>query len=232
MYFLLPPQPRPHWVGGILFDDAVRNALRVRSPSALKTVWALSDAVDIALVVIVYGVDSLAVPILRGSPDVALQLGLMGAEAYAVSSVVTIALYDTVGRARPSYEDCQRDPSFVGCQTSPTASFPSGHTNEAFTAAGLSCANHQFLPLYGARIWDDLACARDLVLATSDGLLRIIGDRHWATDVLTGSAIGFAFGYGMPVLLHYTAPKKSWLGKWTVSPLVGRQPGLAIAGSF
>lgn len=232
MYYLLPPQPQPHWVGPILFDDAVRKALRVRSPAALQTVWAFSDAVDVALVVLVFGVDSLAVPILRGSPDVALQLALMDAEAYAFSSVVTIALYDSVGRARPSYVDCQHDPSFVGCQTSPTASFPSGHTNEAFTAAGLSCANHQFMPLYGGKLWDALACARDVLLATTDGVLRVVGDRHYATDVLTGGAIGFAFGYGMPTLLHFTAPKKSWLGKWTLSPMPGRQPGLVVAASF
>jgi membrane-associated phospholipid phosphatase len=202
MYYLLPPQREPRFIGGVLFDEAVRNALRVRSPSALQTVWALSDAVDVALVVLVFGIDSLAVPMTRGSPDVALQLGLMDAEAYAFSSVLAIGLYDSVGRARPSYQDCQRAPSFVGCNISPTASFPSGHTNEPFTAAGVSCANHGFDPIYGSRLWDELACARDVVLATSDGLLRIIGDRHYATDVLAGAPIGFGFGYGMPTLLH------------------------------
>jgi membrane-associated phospholipid phosphatase len=105
--------------------------------------------VDVALATIVFGVDSLAVPTLRGSLDVGLQLGLMEIAAYSFSSLVTIGLYDTVGRARPIYEDCQRDPSPRGCRGSLTASFPSGHTNEAFTAAGASCANHAFVPLYG-----------------------------------------------------------------------------------
>jgi membrane-associated phospholipid phosphatase len=231
MYFLLPAQPQPHFVGGILFDDAVR-ALRVHSPSALQTSWALSDAVDVSLVALVFGLDSIAVPLLRGSPDVALQLGLMDAEAYAFSSVLAIGLYDSVGRARPSYEDCQRDPSFVGCTVSPTASFPSGHTNEAFTAAGASCANHSFVPIYGSRLWDRLACARDVVLAASDGLLRIIGDRHYATDVLAGAAIGFSFGYGMPTLLHYgvVGPRSS--ANWVLSPMVGPRTGLVLVGSF
>lgn len=233
MYFYLPAQTQPHWTGGILFDDAVRNALRVHSPSALRTVWALSDAVDVSLVALVFGLDSLAVPTLRGSPDVALQLGLMDAEAYAFSSVLTIGLYDSVGRARPSYEDCQKDPSFVGCNISPTASFPSGHTNEAFTAAGVSCANHGFLPIYGSRLWDGLACARDVFLASADGILRIMGDRHYATDVLAGGTIGFAFGYGVPVLLHYGAPKLGFAkANLTVAPLPGRQPGVAMIGSF
>jgi membrane-associated phospholipid phosphatase len=231
MYYLLPAQPTPRIVGGVLFDDSVRNALRVHSASTLKTVWALSDAVDVSLVVLVFGVDSLAVPLLRGSPDVALQLGLMDAEAYAFSSVLAIGLYDSVGRARPSYEDCQRNPSFVGCNISPTASFPSGHTNEAFTAAGVSCANHGFVPIYGSAVWDKLACARDVVLATGDGVLRIVGDRHYATDVLAGAAIGFGFGFGMPTLLHYGVRQHS-SASWTLSPMLGSRTGLVFAGSF
>jgi membrane-associated phospholipid phosphatase len=232
MYFLLPPQREPRFIGGVLFDDSVRNALRVRSAAALKTVWALSDAVDVSLVALAFGLDSLAVPLLRGSPDVAFQLGLMDAEAYAFSSVLTIGLYDSVGRARPSYEDCRRDPSFVGCNVSPTASFPSGHTNEAFTAAGVSCANHAFVSIYGSALLDHLACARDLTLATAEGLLRIIGDRHYATDVLAGAAIGFSFGYGFPTILHYTSSRTRSSASWTVSPMIGRAPGVAVSGIF
>jgi membrane-associated phospholipid phosphatase len=232
MYYLLPPQRTPRFIGGVLFDDAVRNALRVHSPSALRTIWALSDAVDVSLVALVFGLDSLGVPLARGSPDVALQLGLMDAEAYAFSSVVTIGLYDSVGRARPSYEDCQNDPSFVGCNISPTASFPSGHTNEAFTAAGVSCANHAFVPIYGSRAWDGLACVRDVVLATGDGVLRIMGDRHYATDVLAGAAIGFGFGLGMPTLLHYAARRPASSGEWTVSPMVGPRTGVTLRATF
>jgi membrane-associated phospholipid phosphatase len=232
MYYLLSPQSEPHFVGGILFDDAVRNALRVHSTSALKTAWTLSDAVDVSLVAIVFGIDSVAVPLLRGSPDVALQLGLMDAEAYAFSSVLTIGLYDSVGRARPSYQDCQRDPSFVGCTVSPTASFPSGHTNEAFTAAGVSCANHGFVPIYGNPLWDRLACARDVLLATSDGILRIVGDRHYATDVLAGAAIGFGFGYGMPTVLHYGVARSGSSSNWVLSTMVGSSTGVVFGGSF
>ncbi len=229
MYWILPPQQEPHWIGGILFDDPVRNALRLRSASALQTVWTLSDALDLTLVAMVFGVDSLAVPILRGSAGTAAQLGLMDAEAYAYSSIVAIGLYDSVGRARPSYEDCQRDPSFAGCSISPTASFPSGHTNEAFTAAGASCANHASLPLYGSKTWDALACARDLVFAAGDGMLRIIGDRHYATDVLAGAGIGFGFGYGVPTLLHSAAPR---VPSVAVVPMACDCKGLVLAGTF
>jgi membrane-associated phospholipid phosphatase len=232
MYFLVRAQSHPHWVGGILFDDAVRNALRVHSASALQTVWAISDGLDAGLVILTVGVDSLAVPALRGAPDVSVQLGLMDAESFAFSSVVGIGLYDSVGRARPSYEDCQRNPGFVGCDVSPTASFPSGHTVEAFTSAGVSCANHTHLPIYGSGFWDALACGRDVVLATGEGMLRIIGDRHYATDVLTAAAIGFGFGYGVPTLLHYAVPGRQRTVSWTISPSAGASPGLSLAGVF
>jgi len=84
-------------------------------------------------------VDSLAVPLLRQHPGVAMQLMLMDAESFAISTLITNTMFNTVGRTRPSYEDCQRNPSFDPlCRSGDTTSFPSGHTNGAFTAAGLS----------------------------------------------------------------------------------------------
>jgi membrane-associated phospholipid phosphatase len=233
MYIAVPPQREPHWIGGILFDDAVRNALRVRTPSALKAVRSASDVVGTSLVVLVVGIDSFVVPLARGSTDVAIQLSLMDFEAFALSSVVTFSLYDSVGRARPSYLDCQRNPGFdPDCNVSPTASFPSGHTNEAFTAAGLSCAHHGSLPLYANGLLDVLACARDITFATADGVLRIMGDRHYTTDVLTGGAIGFAFGYGLPRLLHYAPWRRRSVAEWSLSPMGGARLGVVVTGSL
>lgn len=232
-YWLVPPQPHPRWTQGNAFDDRVRNALHLHDPGALHTVWALADIVDISLVVLVVGFDSAVVPLLRGSPDVAWQVSLMDYESFALSSVLTFTLYDTVGRARPNYADCQRNPKIDSeCGISPTASFPSGHVNEAFTVAGLSCAHHTMLPLYGNRFLDVLACARDMLFASADGVLRIMGDRHYATDVLAGGGIGFAFGYGLPMLLHYGMRTDPRSGAWTLAPLGGDRIGLALVGSL
>jgi membrane-associated phospholipid phosphatase len=231
MYFLLRPQADPHWIGGILVDDDVRDALRLRSPDGLRTVRALADAVGVASVVLVVGVDSMVVPLLRNSTDVAVQLSLMDFESFALSSIVTFSLYDSVGRARPSYVECQHGSTDAQCETSPTASFPSGHVNEVFTAAGLSCAHHSRLPLYGGRLGDALACARDVTLATADGVLRIMGDRHYLTDVLAGAGIGFAFGYGLPTLLHYTNVDRP-VSSLSLLPLAGGEVGLVVTGSF
>jgi membrane-associated phospholipid phosphatase len=231
-YFIVPAQSQPHWYGGVLFDDTVRDALRVRSPSGLRAVRAASDALGALVVVWAVGVDSFVVPLLRGSPAVAAQGTLVDVETYSISSLVAVSLYDTIGRTRPSYFDCQKDPSVdAQCSISPTASFPSGHVNEAFTAAGLSCANHAYLRPYGGRFADGFACGRDLVLAGTDGVLRIMGDRHYTTDVLVGGAMGFAFGYGLPVLLHYRVPGRS-AGAVTFVPMSGAGVGLVAMGIF
>ena len=236
-YILLPGQRTPHWTGSNAFDDGIRDAVRLRSPSALAVSWTAADVVGVSVVVLAVGVDSLLVPLFRGSPDVALQLTLMSLESYALSSIVSITLYDTVGRARPSYGDCQKNPSAnADCNISPTDSFPSGHTNEAFTAAGLSCAHHANVPIYGSRLADALACTRDLTLASADGVLRIMGDRHYTTDVMTGAALGFGFGFGLPMLLHYrmgASADHSLLARLSVSPMLGAGTmGLVAAGPF
>jgi hypothetical protein len=232
-YWLAHPQPTPRWTQTNPFDSSIRNALRLRNPGALRASWTAASAVDVTLVALTVGIDSLAVPFSRGNNDVAVQLGLIDMESFAVSSAVVITAYDTVGRARPSYADCQANPSFsVDCRVSPTASFPSGHVNQAFTSAGLSCSQHLMLPLYGNRTLDVLACARDLALASADGVLRIMGDRHYATDVLMGSALGFTWGYVLPMVLHYGRSDGSPSPTWTFAPLAGGSVGIAVVGKL
>jgi membrane-associated phospholipid phosphatase len=233
-YFFLPSSVKPGWTGGILFDDAVHDALRVTSPSALRTIWTASDIVGSSEVVLTVGIDSMLVPAVRGSLDVAWQLTWFDLEAYALGSVATFTLYDTIGRARPAYSDCRADPGAANsCTVSPSASFPSGHVAESFISAGLSCANHAYVPLYGSPLWDAVACARDVTLATADGVLRIMGDRHWATDVVAGGGLGLAFGYAMPVLLHYTAGTSSTRSAGlALAPMGSNRIGLVADGVF
>ncbi len=230
-YFIAPDQAQPRWQGGILFDDAVRDALRMRSPQMLNATWAMADTIGTVLVALSVGVDSLIIPLARRSPDVAWQLILMDAESFSLSSLLTVSLYDSVGRARPNYQDCQNGTVTVGCNGSSTASFPSGHINEAFTAAGLSCAHHLFQHVYGNRIADVFACIRDLSLGTTEAILRMMGDRHYFSDVTVGSMIGFSFGFALPTLLHYTRWRHGI--KPVVTPMVGPHvSGFLIGARF
>jgi len=232
-YFYLKPPEHPHWTGGILFDDNARDALRVRSPNGLARIRSLSDLTALTAVVLVVGVDSLIVPLARAKSDVALQLVLMDAEAYAFSTLLTTTTFNIAGRARPSYDDCQRDPSFDKlCNSGSTASFPSGHANASATAAGLSCAHHTHLSLYGNPWADAIACGTTVALALSTATFRVMGDRHYVSDVVVGDAIGFGIGYTVPTLLHYMSGSKS-AATVTLTPLGGFSVyGLSASGVF
>jgi membrane-associated phospholipid phosphatase len=130
----------------------------------------------------------------------------MNAEAYGTSGLATWILFALVGRARPSFRECEaRTTDDPLCRSGISAGFPSGHTASAFTAAGLACAHHSNVPLYGGGVPDLMACFGALAVATGAGTMRLVGDRHYATDGLAGAAIGLAAGYAMPTFLHYRA---------------------------
>jgi membrane-associated phospholipid phosphatase len=233
-FFFLTPPSKPDWTGGILADDAIRREFRLHSENARENARTASNYTAIAAIVWAVGVDSLLVPALRHKPDIALELTLMDAESFALSTLVTTTGFKTIGRARPSYEDCARDPSFDRlCRSGVTSSFPSGHVNGSFTSAGLACAHHLHLALYGNTFADTLACVGMIALATSTSALRVMGDRHYATDVWSGAAIGFAFGYGMPTLFHYGKAGTDAGGSLVVSPVGAGFPfGPTISGTF
>ncbi len=203
VFFVVKASDHPKWIGPILFDAPVRNALRLRTRSGIQA--ALDASYYAALIAPAQAlVDSIILPAADRNPELAWQLALMDAQAFALSGLVTASLYDVTGRARPSYADCKAGTSVDPlCNAGAYASFPSGQTSAAMTGAGLICAHHGALPLYGGGGWDVAACAEGLTVATTVGVLRIMADRHYASDVLTGGAIGFFSGYGLPMLLHY-----------------------------
>jgi membrane-associated phospholipid phosphatase len=228
----------PKWIGPILFDTPVRDALRLRTRAGIQT--ALDASYYAALITPVQTlVDSIVLPLADGNPELAWQLALMDAQSFALSGLVTASLYDTVGRARPSYAECKAGTSVDPlCNAGAYASFPSGHTSAAMTGAGLLCAHHGALPLYGGGAWDVAACVEGLTVGATVGVLRIMADRHYASDVLTGGAIGFFSGYGLPMLLHY---RKKPLGevvnrddvKVAIAPGGGGTPiGAQVLGMF
>lgn len=210
----LYPEPKRNWHGGLLFDDAVRDALRLRSKRSRDNAAALSDYIYYALAAYPMLVDTVLVTDLaHGKQDVAQQMFAMNLESYAFSGALALSL-ERIGRVRPLSTECAIDPNYSEkCSSEPdrNASFLSGHTAIGFTSAGLICAHHQHLPLYGGGAPDLLACLTGLAAASTSGVLRVSSDNHYATDVILGSLIGLFGGYGLPSLLHYgfTGGKKS-----------------------
>jgi membrane-associated phospholipid phosphatase len=196
---------QPSWTGGILFDGAVRGWLRADSPSTRASARLLSDRLWMGGTAVPFVIDLPVALLVHRQPGVAWQMAMMDLEAYAVSGFLNRVLEYEVARARPSAADCAADPGYDElCGSSANnASFPSGHTLGIATAAGLTCVHHQYLPLYGHPLADGAACVVMSTATVATGIARMVGDRHHASDVLFGAALGFGAGYGIPWLLHY-----------------------------
>ena len=116
-------------------------------------------------------------------------VGLHGTESIVVGTGITALLKGLAGRARPyaSRGIDPRDWKFGGGFTSADrTSFPSGHTTAAFAAA--SALTSEVSRLYPREAW--IAGPILYSGATAVGLSRMYHNKHWASDVALGAAIG------------------------------------------
>src|SRR5260370_757190 len=56
---------------------------------------------------------------------------------------------------------------------------------------------------YGGGAADLAPCLGMIGVSLGTGVARIMGDRHWASDVLAGWTVGALSGYVLPSVLHY-----------------------------
>ncbi len=205
--FMVKTPRDPRWEGGILFDEDVRQGLRLHSESARKKVELYGDLPYFGAGLIPLIVDPLLVSWLgRGDTKAALNLEAVGLEAFSYAGLGSFIATRISGRERPSSTACRREHPDGSCTTD-TESFYSGHTTIAAASAGLVCANHRAMPLWGNRIADVGACALATSGAVVSGVSRMAADRHYASDVILGFGLGFGFGYAVPTLLHYARNK-------------------------
>jgi membrane-associated phospholipid phosphatase len=194
------------WEGPILFDEPIRDSLRLPSLAARQTADLASDvfwgiAFSIPLV------DLLRVSLLPDrNLDLAWQLAAIDAQVLALVSLSTRLMLQLSRRKRPLEQECATNPDYDALCGANPSSFFSGHSSMAATAAGLTCAHHKFIPLYRYPAADLGVCLAASFFATFTGLMRIMADKHYATDVLVGGGLGFSVGYWLPQLLHYAWP--------------------------
>lgn len=222
-------EPAKRWEGRNGFDEAVRDGLR-GGRGARKAASTLSDGLFYGLAAYPLVVDAAFVTwVVHGKGDVALQLALMDLLSLATSGTVAL-LAEHTGRARPYTRDCPDADAYPACDgPGPNKSFPSGHTMAAFTGAGLLCAHHEQLPLYGRGTYA-IVCGLAVAGATTSGVSRIVSDNHYATDVLGAAVVGLASGYVLPKLLHYgfTPERRISLVPW-MTPEVA---AIGVLGAF
>jgi membrane-associated phospholipid phosphatase len=143
------------------------------------------------------------------------ELGLHGTEALVVGSVFGTVLKNTFGRARP-YVDTVPNPDnwqlLRGWKGDDKfRSFPSGHTTAAFAAAAAVTA-------HTSAWWPNSIWYIGPAMyggATLVGLSRMYDNRHWASDVIMGAAIG-TFAGNKVVRYHRTHPGNR-VDKWLLN---------------
>jgi membrane-associated phospholipid phosphatase len=148
------------------------------------------------------------------------ELGLYGTEALFAGEGVGAVMKDVFGRARP-FVDSTPNPDnwqlFRGFKHGDKyRSFPSGHTVAGFAAAAaVSSETSRWWP-QGIYIIGPIMYGG----ATLIGLSRMYENRHWASDVIMGAAIG-TFAGTKVVRYHRTHPGNRidrWLLNASASP--------------
>jgi membrane-associated phospholipid phosphatase len=159
-------------------------------------------------------------------------LGLHGTEALLIGSALGGVLKGVLGRERPYVTPDNRNPrnfqllrGFTGGDR--YRAFPSGHTLAAFAAASaVTAESGKWAPDYQWAIGAAMYSGAALV-----GLTRMYDDRHWASDVIIGAAIG-TFAGNKVVRYHHDNPDTRidrWLLNFTLSPAAGGGQSLSFS---
>lgn len=111
------------------------------------------------------------------------KIALLGVESFVISGVLVGILKYSIGRARP-YSGELRGSFHPFSLTSSNYSFPSGHASSAFSVATI-IAEHSKEFLVDVLVYG---------MASLVAISRIHKNKHWASDVFIGSAIGFFVG--------------------------------------
>ena len=147
--------------------------------------------------------------------DRARETGLLSAEALVDSLITESALKGITQRARPEAR-VERSEFFDGGN-----SFPSGHSTQAWAVATV-IANE-----YKDRRAVQIAAYG---VATAVSVARFTGHKHYLSDVVAGSALGYAIGKYV-----YTTHHRKSMDSLMITPQFNRQVhryGLSMTWSF
>ena len=161
----------------------------------------VDDYLQYAPIAAVYGLNLAGV---KGKNDFANRTALL-IKSEILVGVLTYTIKNVTAVQRPD-------------SSSPN-SFPSGHTAQAFAAATFMAKE------YGHKnVWYSIGA---YTVATSVGVMRVMNNRHWITDVLVGAGVGI-FSTNMAYLTHqYKWGKKhKKAGQTTVIPSYDGRSGM------
>ena len=184
------PHPSLGWQGPVVAGAALGAALLLDVPVARALHDGASDRAATARALSRFGEVEVSIPIvgtlalfgtLAQRPELT-RAATTTVTAIAASAAAVTVLKFGLGRARP-----EQDPALGGGRVRPFSgqtAMPSGHTAAAFAlATSLGDASGRTLPRIGL-----------YALATGTAAGRVLGERHWLSDVVAGAAIGILAG--------------------------------------
>jgi membrane-associated phospholipid phosphatase len=217
---VLTVHPPPRWRGGILFDNWARSGLRLNSEAARSHAGTASTILVVALGLFPPLIDAgLMTGWIHERRDLAWQMLVLDAEVLTLTGLVTTTTTHLVGRERPS--GMREDDSFF-----------SGHASVGASAATLICLQHLDLGLFRSKAADASVCGVAAAASVTNSLLRVMADRHYASDVIVGTAVGI----GSAFLVYKLKVKPSRAEQTSflqfVPVLRSDFLGLSVAGDF
>jgi membrane-associated phospholipid phosphatase len=216
--FALDPPADSRWTDRNGFDSAIRRPLRGGSRDTREDAALASDILFAGMGA------ALAADWwwLRGEHGL-LRSVQVDTRWLLADNLITRGAKVGAGRQRPYVQPCGRDDDYVpacGNGREGNTSFFSGHASNAATLAGLLCARH--LHRRDADAGDALICGGAAAGALATGVLRIVSEHHFATDVIAGWVAGAFFGYYLPSRFDYLGEPGDALALSAFTPLIGR----------
>ena len=206
--FYIAPRGETTWRAGNDFDDGFRDAFGLHNHGDRTVAARVSDVTLIALLSHRLLIDNAMVTWAgHGDGDLAWQMVAIDLQALAFTLAAASSTKLLTKRERPSGRACRTDPRYDRrCEAkNHDGSFFSGHTSLAFTAASLTCTQHLENDIYGG-YGDPIACVAAMFAASTVGFERLLADRHYASDVLVGAAVGVLSGAVLPQVSFYARP--------------------------
>lgn len=175
-------------------DAGARDLLLVRDVNVPRRA---SDVLTFAVIPAGVAAHQLLAARAAGSTREGARDLLFVAEAAGIAGSLNQIVKLAVGRQRP-FVHYGNVPPGRAPDPDDNLSFYSGHASIAFSVTA-AAGTISSLRGYRSAPW---VWAVGMTLASAVGYLRVAGDMHYLTDVLTGAAVGTAVGVAVPLVLH------------------------------